>query len=91
MTTENTRESRVRRMAERLGYRLKKSRRRNTKAPDYGRYEVQCRGPNPFGGHAGLTRATLTAVERFLARENRVNVKAKGSRAVNRRKKTRNR
>lgn len=40
-TSEKVRENRLRRMTERQGFRLVKSRRRDPFAPDYGRYRVE--------------------------------------------------
>lgn len=42
-TTERTRENRLRRMAERQGVQLVKSRRRDPRATDYGRYYLSNR------------------------------------------------
>lgn len=39
-TAEKVRENRIRRMAERQGLRLEKSRRRDTRAHDYGTYHL---------------------------------------------------
>jgi hypothetical protein len=58
------RENRLRRMAERQGYSLQKSRRRDPRAVDYGLYSIVDSHKNPVaGGGPGLT---LDEVERRL-------------------------
>jgi hypothetical protein len=56
------RENRLRRMAERQGYKLEKSRRRDSRATDYGTYRlVPAKGkPRDF--------PSIDAVEQFLTR-----------------------
>lgn len=68
---EKVRENRLRRMAERQGYRLTRSRRRDPRAIDYGTYGISNQATNaleagdPNHGY-GLT---LDDVERFLTGE----------------------
>jgi hypothetical protein len=59
---EKVRENRLRRMAERQGYKLEKSRRRDPRATDYGLYRlVPAKGkPRDF--------PSVDAVEEFLTR-----------------------
>jgi hypothetical protein len=69
MTTEALRENRVRRLAERRSLRLLRSRRRDPRAPDYGRYMV--RDANTRIIVAGTTSTgsalwTLKDVEAYL-------------------------
>jgi hypothetical protein len=65
VTSEKIRENRLRRMAERQGYILKKSRRRDPRAFDYGSYWVIDGRHNTLlaGGEFG---ADLDEVESFL-------------------------
>lgn len=72
-TAEKTRETRLRRMAERQGLRLVKSRRRDPRAIDYGRYmilDVWTTGVVAGSdGDIGLPQWTLDDVEEFLTGE----------------------
>jgi len=61
MTAEQVRENRLRRMAERQGFRLEKSRRRDLRAVDYGTFAI-VRGAETVAG-PGLT---VEEVEQFL-------------------------
>jgi len=66
-TAEKTRENRLRRMAQRQGLTLQKSRRRDPRAIDYGRWLIVDPNRNAIvGGEPG--RWTLDDVERFLTR-----------------------
>jgi hypothetical protein len=75
--SEKVRENRLRRMAERQGLRLEKSRRRDRRALDYGRYQLVDAGMTRRSHHIvhqdwavgqgfGLT---LDEVEAYLTRE----------------------
>jgi hypothetical protein len=74
-TAEKVRENRLRRMAERQGLRLEKSRRRDPSAIGYGRYMLT----NPWNSNAvigpegvgptGEPNWTLDDVEAYLTRE----------------------
>jgi hypothetical protein len=64
-TSEKVRENRLRRMAERQGLRLVKSRRRDPRAIDYGTYRLMA-GPDPVPETNGLD---LEAIERWLRGE----------------------
>ena len=69
---DKTRETRIRRMADRQGLRLLKSRRRDPRAIDYGRYMLVSIDENAvvFGtGAIGRPSATLDEVEAFLSGE----------------------
>jgi hypothetical protein len=69
-TDEKVRENRLRRMAERQGLRLVKSRRRDPRAIDYGMYMlVNAEINGVVAGTAGTGRAnfTLDDVEDYLA------------------------
>ncbi len=61
-------ENRLRRIAERRGYSLEKSRRRDPKAPDFGRFRlVDVKEKRTvFGGEPFLFSASLEEVERWL-------------------------
>jgi hypothetical protein len=65
-TAEKTRETRLRRMAERQGLNLVKSRRRDPRARDYGEYYISDPNTNALlaGDHHSLP--DLDAVERWL-------------------------
>lgn len=64
-TTDRTREQRLRRMAKRQGFELRRSRRRDPYANDYGVYWlIDPKTSNP----QGATLADLDAVERYLKR-----------------------
>jgi len=72
MTTEKTRETRLRRMAERQGLQLVKSRRRDHRAIDYGMYMIV----NPNGNYivagaegTGRPNLSLDDVEAWLTGE----------------------
>lgn len=62
---EKSRENRLRRLADRYGLRLVKSRRRNWRAPDYSTYWlIDCEiGGAPLGGQWGTS---LDDVEAYL-------------------------
>ncbi len=63
------RENRLRRMAERQGLRLCKSRRRDERARDYGKFHiVDDRNVVIFGAENDEFQATLDDVEAFLNR-----------------------
>jgi hypothetical protein len=72
--SEKVRENRLRRMADRQGFRLEKSRRRDHRALDFGRYYLVTTGGTSFrtvigrlaDGRHGMT---LDDVEAFLTRE----------------------
>ena len=68
MTEDKVRENRIRRMAERQGYSVSKSRRRDPRAIDFGGYMlVDIRNNFPvFGGDPYPFSATLDDVEAFL-------------------------
>lgn len=68
MTEEKVRENRLRRMAERQGLRLEKSRRRDPRALDYGGYMIVRAATNTVeaGGHPQPYSLDLDAAERFL-------------------------
>jgi len=61
-------ENRLRRMAERQGYRLQKSRRRDPRAVDYGGFMLIDIGKNfaVFGGNPFAYSASLDDIEHFL-------------------------
>jgi len=84
MTAEKVQENRLRRMAERQGYVLQKSRRRDPRAIDYGGYMVIDRVHNwvVFGGEPRSYSASLDAVEAFLLGKH----KAERKRAVTRKR-----
>lgn len=68
-TTEKTRETRLRRMADRQGLRLLKSRTRDPRAIDYGAYMLVdiAIGGAVFGtGALGRADATLDDIEEYL-------------------------
>ena len=68
MVTEKSRETRLRRMAERQGLRLEKSRRRDPHALDYGKFiliDVATNGVVLGSGPVG-PNADLEDVERYL-------------------------
>ena len=70
MSSEKVRENRLRRMAERQGFALHKSRRRDPRALDYGHWlmvDTTDRGRTVAGDQAGSM--TLDDVEAFLTRE----------------------
>lgn len=60
---EKTRENRLRASAERQGYRLRKTRRRDPRAIDYGTWAIL----EPFSNSIVGERMTLDAVEAWLA------------------------
>lgn len=62
MVTEKSRETRLRRMAERQGMRLVKSRRRDPRALDYGKYWLV--SSTPYARRVELV--DLEDVERYL-------------------------
>ena len=67
--TEKVRENRLRRMADRQGYRLVKSHRHDQRAVGYGCYELTSieHVDGVFGlGPTGQPKATLDDVEKFL-------------------------
>lgn len=65
-STQKVRENRIRRAAERQGLALHKSRVRDPRALDYGKYTLS-RGPlDKDGTNAVLTTKSLDDVERFL-------------------------
>ena len=68
MTNKKARESRLRRMADRQGLRLRKSRRRNPRAIDFGGYMLVDAGSNEivWGGNPHPFSATLDEIEDFL-------------------------
>jgi hypothetical protein len=63
--TDKARENRARRIAERRGYRLEKSRRRDPRATDYGRYQLIDTATNTVASIGSLW-LTLPEVERQL-------------------------
>lgn len=63
--TEKSRENRARRVAERRGYRLEKSRRRDPGAIDYGRYQLIDAATNTVASFGGRW-LTLWEIERQL-------------------------
>jgi len=63
--TDKSRENRARRVAERRGYRLEKSRRRDPRATDYGRYQLIDAATNTIASIGGPW-LTLHEVERQL-------------------------
>ncbi len=69
MTAEKVRENKLRRLAERRGFRVLKSRRRDPGAYDYGGYMVVEIPGNyvVFGGHPYAYAATVDEVEGFLS------------------------
>ncbi len=60
-TPEKVRENRLRRMAERQGLKLHKSRRRDPRAIDYGTYHLTA-----GAGSSPRAHGDLDAIERFL-------------------------
>lgn len=68
MTDEKVRENRLRRVAERRGYRLEKSRRRDPLSVDYGGYQLAALSSNvvELGCSPNAFSATLDDVEAFL-------------------------
>jgi hypothetical protein len=62
MTEERTRENRLRRMAAMQGFALHKSRRRDSRAPDYGRWYLS----NPNRNAVVLENVDLDEVEAWL-------------------------
>lgn len=70
-STDKVRENRLRRMAERQGVRLEKSRRRDPRAADYGTYSLIDANTNVpiIGGGSGVTGLTLDEVEKRLTIE----------------------
>ena len=74
MTTEKSRETRLRRAAERQGLVLQKSRRRDPRAIDYGGYKLVDLQTNAVvAGTEGIGRAhwSLDDVEQYLTGERR--------------------
>jgi hypothetical protein len=67
MTTEKSRETRLRRMAERQGLTITKSRRRDPRAIDYGRWWVVQSG----GDRRVVELTDIDALERYLEGEGR--------------------
>ncbi len=69
-TSRKTRENRLRRMAERQGYQLQKSRRRDPRAVDYGGWQLtDANNWLVFGELAGRGYgASLDQVEEYLTR-----------------------
>lgn len=69
MADEKVRENRLRRMAERQGFRLLKSRRRDHLAPDYGGFMLVDGYTNNVvtGAHHFAYSADLNEVEAFLS------------------------
>jgi hypothetical protein len=68
-TNEKIRENKARRVAERQGFRLMKSRRRDVNAIDYGRYlliNVQTNGLAEGYDSSGNAKATLSDIEWYL-------------------------
>lgn len=70
-TTEKTRENRLRRMAERQGLKLERSRRRDPRASDYGTYRLVNPETNTIEAYGGYCDygMTLDEIERSLTRE----------------------
>ncbi|MGH7611643.1 MAG: hypothetical protein ACREN4_06460 [Candidatus Dormibacteria bacterium] len=70
-TAAKVRENRLRRMAERQGLQLVKSRRRDPRALDYGLFWLTSRNSNRIvlGWEAGGRGVTLDAVETYLSGE----------------------
>jgi hypothetical protein len=70
-TAEKVRENRLRRMAQRQGLRLEKSRRRDPRALDFGVYAVvDVATGSPVAGARGAARdLTLDEVEAYLKRD----------------------
>lgn len=69
MTTEKSRETRLRRMADRQGLRLEKSRRRDPRAVDFGAYmlvDMQTNAVVAGTGEIGRPHWSLDDVERYL-------------------------
>ncbi len=64
MTEEKVRENRLRRMAQRQGYRLIKSRRRDPRALDYGLFTLVKEDTNAAVYHA--TNVSMDEIESFL-------------------------
>ncbi|RZU16412.1 hypothetical protein EV645_3977 [Kribbella rubisoli] len=64
---DKVRENRVRRAAERQGLQLEKSRRRDPRAIDYGRYWLRQDDEIVYGD--SRTGATLDEVEQYLTRD----------------------
>jgi hypothetical protein len=70
--TDKIRENRLRRMAERQLLRLKKSRRRDPRAPDFGGYMlVDDRNNVVLGASQNAYEATLDDVEAYLTDDSR--------------------
>jgi hypothetical protein len=67
-TAAKTQENRVRRMAERQGLQLQRSRRRDPRARDYGRYRIVDLATNSVvaGGQAADYSLDLEDAERYL-------------------------
>ena len=71
--SEKVRENRLRRKADRLGYRLEKSRRRDPDAIDYGKYwiiDLDYGGVAHGSSALGLPSMTLDEVEEWLTSDN---------------------
>jgi hypothetical protein len=69
---DKTRETRLRRMADRQGLRLSRSRRRDRRAIDFGGYQLidLATGATVFGtGAIGRPVASLDDIEEYLTRE----------------------
>lgn len=65
--SNNVRENRLRRAAERQGFRLVKSRRRDPRALDYGRFMIVDRDNRAVAGELNTGRGlTIDQVESFL-------------------------
>lgn len=69
MTPEKVRENRLRRMAERQGLILRKSRRRDPRALDYGLFDLVEATERPDGTYRGQPMLTLDQVEARLTGE----------------------
>jgi hypothetical protein len=64
---DKVRENRLRRIAERRGFRLEKSRRRDRKAPDFGAYALfNKRNELVAGDQQNATNGTLDRIEDYL-------------------------
>lgn len=70
MTEEKVRENRLRRMAERQGLKVSRSRRRDPRALDYGGYMLTDASTNGvvLGGSPIAYSATLDEIEAYLTR-----------------------
>jgi hypothetical protein len=70
MTEEKVMENRIRRIAERRGYKLEKSRRRDDRCADFGMYRLVDPYTNVvvFGAEFHAYDATLEQIEKFLDR-----------------------